>query len=83
MKEDQVVNDTLCPEDKPTTRGYCNSNTCYDGCNPDGSCFFACNRNTLACVQVFNSDYPFKEQLLCNLKCCTCRKFQRSPLNVQ
>ena len=78
MKEDQVVNNTLCPDDKPSKIGFCNS-TCDNGCNRDGSCFFACNQNTPACVQASNFedlDDPIVQQLLCGLQCCTCREFQ-------
>ena len=72
MKEDQVVDDALCPEVKPSIVVRCN--TCDKGCNPDGSCS-VCTWNPI-CDQASNLDDPSMQDLLCQLECCKCRKFQ-------
>ena len=70
MKEDEVVEDALCPVDKPVIAMKCN--TCEEnGCNPDGNCI-VCKQHPI-CEAVPKSDDPNMQQLLCLLRCCNCK----------
>ena len=72
VQEDRVVNDALCPVNKPAIIRKCN--TCENGCNPDGSCVPKYHQNEEICnfITYLKLAEHIKQILFCKLKCCEC-----------
>ena len=71
VEEDKVVEDALCPVDKPNILINCND-TC-DKCNPDGSCKLKPEcRDDSFCDALDKMPEAVRKKYLCASNCCKC-----------
>ena len=78
MQDNLVVDEILCPTDRPDKIRDCNED-CETECAPDGSCVEPveeCNMEHNFCKTI-PADTPdlLLQKVLCDKKCCTCKTF--------